>query len=150
MAMRLRVIDGTLVALCAAKTQPEPGDLYLDDAQDHVIRVKIQADWDSEGLLNPTGRLILPHPDARIRMLMEKAEGEALDPEGWLAIEEAHKLRVCRVCREPAAPRERADGTVDAFWYGHGYEYAHDDCLTPEAKRRMHVKIAATGPHRGD
>ena len=49
MAMRLRRVGGFWVALCAATTEACEGDVYLDDAQDHAIRQKIEADWNSEG-----------------------------------------------------------------------------------------------------
>lgn len=48
MAIRLRQIRGTWVALCAAATSAKPGDVYLDDAQDHALRKKLREDWDAE------------------------------------------------------------------------------------------------------
>lgn len=74
----------------------------------------------------------------------------AEDPEEWLSIEAAKKIHICRVCREKADPKQRPDGTMNSFWLGHGYEHAHEDCLTTEALERMRQKIAETGPHRGD
>lgn len=54
MAMRLRKINGHWVALCAAKTKIKYDDVYLDDEQDHAIRVKLEKDWLSEGyMFNP-------------------------------------------------------------------------------------------------
>ena len=49
MAIRLRWVEGAWVALCAAEHPAEPGDVYLDDSPDHAIRVKLEADWESEG-----------------------------------------------------------------------------------------------------
>jgi hypothetical protein len=49
MAMRLRKTGQFWKALCAAETEALPGDVYLDDAQDRAIRLKIEADWNSEG-----------------------------------------------------------------------------------------------------
>lgn len=49
MAIRIRRIGGKVVALCAAKYDPEPGDHYIDDAEDHAIRAKIECDFDREG-----------------------------------------------------------------------------------------------------
>ena len=54
MAMRLRQIEGVWVAVCAAKTRARPGDVYIDDAQDHAIRAKLSHDNRSEGLDVPT------------------------------------------------------------------------------------------------
>ena len=51
MAMRLRYQDGKWICLCAAENEAEPGDVYLDDAQDHAIRQKLEADWRYEGFV---------------------------------------------------------------------------------------------------
>ena len=54
MAIRIRVVKGQTVALCAAKTEPEPFDTYLDDIIHHALMVKFTVDLESEGLLkNP-------------------------------------------------------------------------------------------------
>ena len=50
MAIRIRNIKGVTVALCAAATSAEPGDVYLDDAAHHALTVKFDADWRSEGM----------------------------------------------------------------------------------------------------
>lgn len=44
-AVRLRTVDGVRVALCAFETDPEPGDLYLDDADHYAIAAKYAMDW---------------------------------------------------------------------------------------------------------
>jgi hypothetical protein len=44
-AIRLRLFDGQLVALCAAKTEPAPGDIYLDDNAHHGLAAKFARDW---------------------------------------------------------------------------------------------------------
>ena len=46
MAMRLRIVDGEHVALCAAKTRSEEGDIYLDDAWHYAISQKCWRDYD--------------------------------------------------------------------------------------------------------
>lgn len=51
MAMRLRNWGDGWVAVCAAEHGARPGDIYLDDAHDHAIRVKLMADWKSEGFM---------------------------------------------------------------------------------------------------
>lgn len=51
MAIRVRKIENVTVALCAAQTRPEPGDIYLDDAVHHALGVKFERDWLSEGML---------------------------------------------------------------------------------------------------
>lgn len=49
MSIRIRSVDGVLVALCAAKTVEQLGDVYLDDAQHHALAEKFAADFQSEG-----------------------------------------------------------------------------------------------------
>ena len=53
MAVRVREVDNELVALCAAETKAEPGDLYLDDVVDHALRKKYIEDYTNEGLICP-------------------------------------------------------------------------------------------------
>lgn len=51
MAIRIRNIDGELVALCAAKTELKAGDIYLDDNAHHALTTKFGLDFESEGLM---------------------------------------------------------------------------------------------------
>ncbi len=51
MAIRIRVVDGKTVALCAAETQECPGDIYLDDNVHHALTNKFEADFHSMGFL---------------------------------------------------------------------------------------------------
>lgn len=44
MAIRIRVVDGVTVALCAAKSVPKEGDVYLDDNIHYALTVKFMAD----------------------------------------------------------------------------------------------------------
>lgn len=48
MAIRIREIEGTLVALCAARTTPEEGDIYLHDGIHHALSMKFWRDWSVE------------------------------------------------------------------------------------------------------
>ncbi len=48
MAIRVRSVDGTLIALCAAETDPLPDDLYLDDAVHYALAAKFARDWRGE------------------------------------------------------------------------------------------------------
>jgi len=49
MAIRIRKINGKTVALCAAKTNQRPNDIYLDDAIHHALSRKFEADFIREG-----------------------------------------------------------------------------------------------------
>lgn len=50
MAIRVRKIKGRVVALCAAKSSPAPGDIYLDDAVHHALMHKFSGDFKAEGI----------------------------------------------------------------------------------------------------
>ena len=49
MAIRIRKVAGCVIALCAAKTTEEPGDIYLDDTVHHALSTKFALDWETEG-----------------------------------------------------------------------------------------------------
>lgn len=51
MAIRIRKISDTVVALCAAKSEPKENDLYLDDNIHHALSTKFCLDFESEGLI---------------------------------------------------------------------------------------------------
>jgi len=53
MAIRLRIINGCWVALCAVESDEKEGDIYLDDSQHYAIACKFArehkesgADWE--------------------------------------------------------------------------------------------------------
>ncbi len=45
MSIRLRTIDGLRIAVCAAETDAQPGDLYLDDGDHYALAAKFAQDW---------------------------------------------------------------------------------------------------------
>lgn len=48
MAIRLRKLNGSWVALCAAESQSKAGDVYLHDGHHHALTVKFDQDFESE------------------------------------------------------------------------------------------------------
>lgn len=50
MSIRIRESGGVLIALCAAETDAEPGDTYLDDAQHGALAAKFAHDWHGQTL----------------------------------------------------------------------------------------------------
>lgn len=50
MAIRIRTVNGVTVALCAAETDPEPGDVYLDDAAHYALAAKFCLDWQGQAV----------------------------------------------------------------------------------------------------
>ena len=56
MAIRIRHnSDGSVMALCAAQNEEQPGDLYLDDAVHHALTEKFDHDFAQEGLIKKAG-----------------------------------------------------------------------------------------------
>lgn len=45
MAIRLRTVNGTRVALCAVEADPKPDDVYLDDADHYALAAKFARGW---------------------------------------------------------------------------------------------------------
>ena len=58
MAIRVRRRSGRLVALCAAKSQEEKGDLYLDDEIHYALSQKYWRDYPEIGTIDE-GDIIL-------------------------------------------------------------------------------------------
>lgn len=82
MSIRLRTVDGYRIAVCAARSVPLPGDVYLDDADHHALSVKFGADLHSMGLA--ALELGLTHPvDGPMLKLMESAESNNPNREWW-------------------------------------------------------------------
>ena len=48
MAIRIRSVDGRIVALCAAETDAMTGDAYLDDAAHYALAAKFAHDWQGQ------------------------------------------------------------------------------------------------------
>lgn len=45
MAIRVRVVEGRTIALCAVESDAKEGDLYLDDAVHYALGAKFSEDW---------------------------------------------------------------------------------------------------------
>lgn len=80
MAIRLRTVAGVRVALCAAETDAEPGDSYLDDGDHHALSAKFQRDWWGEECLTH-------YPVEWAAMDTQKLRDAAEELRQWLAEE---------------------------------------------------------------
>ena len=49
MAIRIRYIDGSYAALCAAKSEPMEGDIYLNDGMHTALTKKFETDFRKMG-----------------------------------------------------------------------------------------------------
>ena len=63
MAMRLRTVNGVRVALCAAETDAQPGDVYLDDADHYAITLKYLVEFAGRTL--PSDPPAVPEADSQ-------------------------------------------------------------------------------------
>ncbi len=52
MAIRLREINGFMIALCAVESDPKKGDIYLDDNAHHALTTKFSEDFRSMGYVS--------------------------------------------------------------------------------------------------
>ena len=83
MAIRLRTVGCVRVALCAVETDPQPDDLYLDDADHYALMCKFVLERDWMGLE--------PRRDPVVKRVMDSQKlRDAKDElEKWLAQREA-------------------------------------------------------------
>jgi hypothetical protein len=81
MAIRIRKVNGITVALCAAETDPQEGDIYLDDSVHHALSTKFGLDWESMGFItNPP-----IDQDVAEAMESQKIRDAKEELEKWLA-----------------------------------------------------------------
>ncbi len=73
MAIRIRIVDGFTVALCAAVSTPKKGDIYLGDGAHHALSTKFGLDFKSMGFLKDA------MADERLVPIMLKEQGGELD-----------------------------------------------------------------------
>lgn len=73
MAMRIRRVDGVVIAVCAALTEPKVGDLYIDDEAHSALSLKVM--WER-------GEISDAHPAA---VLMDREQGHRNAEEELLA-----------------------------------------------------------------
>ena len=80
MAIRIRNLPGGTVALCAAETDPQEGDLYLDDGVHYALAAKFASDWQ--------GRFIdWRYPEEWELMESQKLRDAKTELEKWLVSE---------------------------------------------------------------
>ncbi len=65
MAIRLRIVDGHWVALCAAKTKPQAGDVYLDDNHHHALTTKFAVDHERPEIADPIHKRLMEKEEAK-------------------------------------------------------------------------------------
>lgn len=75
MAIRLRTVAGTRVALCAAETDPMPGDVYLDDVDHYALAAKFSLDW--------RGRPDVAYPEVWAAMETQKLRDAREEHDRW-------------------------------------------------------------------
>lgn len=80
MAIRIRIVEGTPVALCAVESDPMAGDIYLDDGAHSALSTKFGLDWQEMGFIAD------PPIDKEIARLMatQKVRDAKEELEKWL------------------------------------------------------------------
>ena len=78
MSIRLRRVNGTLVALCAAQSVPKEGDIYLDDEAHGALNIKFRRDHATED------DLPLPYPEIIDHQLIDQEESDNVNKDWWL------------------------------------------------------------------
>lgn len=73
MAIILRKVNGTLVALCAAKTKVKNGDVYLNDDTHHALTEKFARDFTEMGFLRK-GLQLFDKGDEKLALIEEREE----------------------------------------------------------------------------
>lgn len=51
MAIRIRKVENVVIAVCAAETKPQDGDIYLDDVAHQALGMKFWDDFGRMGFL---------------------------------------------------------------------------------------------------
>ena len=72
MSIRIRVVNGTTVALCAAISEEKEGDIYLDDNVHYALSTKFGLDFESIGFMKES------LADDRLIPIMVKEQGGKL------------------------------------------------------------------------
>lgn len=76
MSIRIRRVNGVVVAICAARSVEKPGDIYLDDGAHFALNDKFSEDFNSEG--------VVPRSvDAESAKLREQEESNNPNREWW-------------------------------------------------------------------
>ena len=66
MAIRIRKIDGHTVALCAAKTKKQKGDIYLDDNHHYALATKFAVDHEHSETADPIIKKLMKKEESRV------------------------------------------------------------------------------------
>lgn len=80
MAIRIRTIDGVKVALCAARSIPKEGDIYIDDGSHTALSSKFALDFLEMGFLDMHYEDLIPDD---IRKIVEQEESNNPNREEW-------------------------------------------------------------------
>lgn len=73
MAIRVRQVEGVTVALCAVESDPQAGDLYLDDAIHYALAAKFAEDWSGETQTGGDPELVRLMATQKVRDCVEEA-----------------------------------------------------------------------------
>ena len=81
MAIRLRRVDGTLIALCAARSVEKEGDIYLDDEAHRALSIKYDLDFSGERGIEPW---MATEPHVPLMEQEESNNANRLEWDAWM------------------------------------------------------------------
>lgn len=137
MSIRLRVIAGRMVALCAARSVPMAGDVYLDDAAHEALAEKFRADLCSVGDVDPeyTRRVEIGESGNPAREEWDRTYGPMRATSGYVHVDDGRP--------EPETTITTASDGLEfgelAIVDGHGTVVARNGAYDPlgDFKRRL-------------
>lgn len=147
-SIRLRLVDGVLVALCAARSIEKPGDIYLDDGAHHALTLKFWEDFASEGSMNQPP----PTRDAELRAQEEsnnqnreswdRTYGFAKTERGSMSVDmkeqwEAAKLRAYRQARIFEPNREAYHAAMAVYAAAFGKPDGEPEIVMPDGTTKQ-------------
>jgi uncharacterized ferritin-like protein (DUF455 family) len=80
MAIRIREVKGKMIALCAVESDPQPGDIYLDDRCHYALSMKFWRDFCSEERMDAP----MDYPEEWELMDTQKLRDAKKELEKWL------------------------------------------------------------------
>ncbi|MFA5395544.1 MAG: hypothetical protein WC346_05930 [Methanogenium sp.] len=85
MAIRIRKVGNKVIAICAARSVPKEGDIYLDDIAHHALTNKFSRDFSEEGFMKNIF-------DLEELYLVEKEESNNANRNWWDSIFQLQSL----------------------------------------------------------
>lgn len=115
MAIRLRKIENTYVALCAVESDKKNGDIYLDDNMHHALATKFAIDFNSEGNYGIAFDEVVAElmESQKVRDAQEEAEKWSAERHHNKRLQQSRTRVVFRLC---CPLKEKQEFITTKFW----------------------------------